>query len=153
MQIEGTFAIKAAREEVFQGLMDPQCLSKAVPGCEKLTPLGNNKYAVTLKIGIAAVKGTYSGRVQVDEIVAPKAYRMTVEGSSALGVVKGTGHIRLADEGMDSKVSYTGDVQVSGKIASVGHRFLGMIARMLIGRFFDEMAKQIEGEQHRRRAP
>jgi hypothetical protein len=153
MQIEGDLAIKAPREEVFRGMLDPECLAKAVPGCEKLTLQGDNEYVMTLKIGVAAIKGTYYGKVQIEDVVPPEAYRMTVEGSSAPGVVKGTGHIRLSEDGNDTRVFYSGDVQVSGKIASVGNRFLGMIAKMLIGKFFDAMAKQIQERQAGRRAP
>lgn len=142
MQIEGTYQFKYARQDIFRVMTDPEHLSKAVPGCEKLTQLGNNEYEMTVKIGVAAVKGTYSGKIQLDEIVAPEAYKMIVEGSASPGIVKGTGFIRLADDGQGTKVSYSGDVQVSGKIAAVGNRFLGMIAKMMIGKFFDEMAKQ-----------
>ena len=41
------------------------------------------------------------------------------------------------------KVFYSSDVQVSGKIAAVGNRFLGMTAKMLIAKFFKEMAKEV----------
>src|SRR3990172_3851195 len=144
MQIEGSFELKAPRDVVFQRMTDPLCLRAAVPGCEKLVSVGDNQYEMTLKIGLAAVKGTYLGKIHLDDIVAPEAYRMVVEGNSAPGVVKGVGKIRMVEEGEKTRVYYSGDVQVSGKIAAVGSRFLGMTAKMLVGKFFSDMAKQIE---------
>src|SRR5450759_4896542 len=135
MQIEGTYIIKAPREAVFRAMTDPEYLSRTVPGCEKLTHLGNNNYDLSIKIGVAAVKGTYAGKIQLDDIVVPEAYKMTVEGSASPGAIKGVGLIRLADDGDNTKVTYNGDVQVSGKIAAVGSRFLGMMAKMLIDKF------------------
>ena len=147
MQVEGSVEVKAPREVVFHSMMDPGCLSQAVPGCEQLTLLGPSEYAMTIKIGIAAVKGTYSGRIRLDEIVTPEGYRMTIEGSSGIGIIKGVGNISLVEGDGNTKVLYNGNIQVSGKIASVGNRFLGTIAKMLIGKFFDGMAKQIHNIQ------
>ncbi len=151
MQIEGSVEVKAPRVEVFRLMVDPGSLSRVVPGCEKLALSGNNEYDVTLKIGVAAIKGVYAGKIRLDEMVAPESYKMMVEGSSAAGIVKGAGHVRLVEDGEKTRVLYNGDVLVSGKIAAVGNRFLGMIAKMLIGKFFDDMAKEIQKEQLRGR--
>lgn len=153
MQIDGSVEVKAPREEVFRLMVDPECLSRVVPGCEKMTLCGSHEYDMTLKIGVAAIKGTYAGKIRLEDIASPESYRMTVEGCSAPGMVKGAGHIRLEEHGEKTKVLYSGDVQVSGKIAAVGNRFLGMIAKMLIGKFFDDMSKEIEEQQLRGRAP
>ncbi len=143
MQIEGTYKMKAPREAVFQAMMNPEVLSKVIPGCEKLVHLGDNKYEMIIKIGVAAVKGTYTGKIQLDDIVVPESYKMALEGSAFPGAVKGHVAIRLTDEGGNTNVSYTSDVQVSGTIAAVGTRFLGMTAKMLAGKFFDGFAKEV----------
>jgi carbon monoxide dehydrogenase subunit G len=124
-------------------MLNPDVLSKAIPGCEKLVHLGDNNYEMIVKIGIAAVKGTYTGKIQLADIVAPESYKMALEGTAFPGAVKGQVVIRLTDEGGTTNVSYTSDVQVSGKIAAVGTRFLGMTAKMLAGKFFDGFAKEI----------
>jgi len=153
MQIDGSVEVKAPRGEVFRLMVDPDCLSRVVPGCEKMALCGSNEYDVTLKIGVAAIKGTYGGKIRLEDIAAPESYRMIVEGCSAPGIVKGAGHIRLLEEGETTRVLYSGDVQVSGKIAAVGNRFLGMIAKMLIGKFFEDMAREVQKEQLQGRAP
>lgn len=153
MQINGSVEVMAPRHEVFHLMLDPVCLSKTVPGCDKLSKVRDNKYDLTIKVGVAAVKGTYTGTIQLGDIIFPESYIMSVEGKSAVGIVKGTGRIQLADEGEKTGVHYRGDLQVSGKIAAVGNRFLGMIAKMLIGKFFDDMAKEIQSQRASRSAP
>ncbi|MDP2645706.1 MAG: carbon monoxide dehydrogenase subunit G [Desulfobacterales bacterium] len=143
MNIEGTYKMEAPREAVFKALLDPAVLSKAIPGCEKLDHLGNNRYEMTITMGIAAVKGTYAGKVELEDIVPPESYKMTVDAAAFPGAVKGIVTIRLVEDGNLTRISYSSDLQVSGKIAAVGTRFLAMTAKMLTGIFFKAMAKEI----------
>ena len=47
-------------------------LQKAIPGCEKLELVGPDEYKATLKIGVAAVKGTFEGKVRLQDKKAPE---------------------------------------------------------------------------------
>jgi len=40
-------------------LLDPKALQAAMPGCERFVEVAPSSYDVTIKIGIAAIKGTY----------------------------------------------------------------------------------------------
>ena len=42
---------------------DPAVLARCLPGCESLTALGPDEYAMTVTAGVAAIKGTYDGQV------------------------------------------------------------------------------------------
>lgn len=147
MRIEGEYTLKAPRARVYERLLSPEAISRAMPGCESLTPVGDNVYEMVLKMGIAAVKGTYTGRIELSGFTPPERYSMRVEGSGTPGVVKGGGELRLEENGSETQVFYSGDVEVSGKIAAVGYRLIGSVAKMVINKYFAEMAKQIEGQQ------
>ena len=58
MKLEGTYEVKAPRDKVWNAFLDPATLQKAIPGCEKLEQIGPDEYKATLKIGVAAVKGS-----------------------------------------------------------------------------------------------
>ena len=45
----------------------PETLAKALPGCEKLEAIGPNEYKATMKVGVAAIKGTFDGKVKLPE--------------------------------------------------------------------------------------
>src|SRR5437667_7632557 len=67
MKLEGSYDVPAPRQKVWDAFLDPKQLRKAIPGCEKLEALGNDEYKATLKIGVAAVKGTFEGKVRLSD--------------------------------------------------------------------------------------
>ena len=71
MRIEGTHELPAPREQVWSMLMDPAVLKRCLPGCESLEPEGDNSYKAQIKIGLAAVKGAYTGSVRITDIDRP----------------------------------------------------------------------------------
>src|SRR2546427_814369 len=75
MKLEGSYDVKAPRQKVWGAFLDPETLRKAIPGCEKLELIGNDEYKATLKIGVAAVKGTFEGKVRLLEKKPPESYR------------------------------------------------------------------------------
>ena len=65
MKLTLSSVIPASRERVFAALTDPEMLRRAIPGCEALTAIGPDEYAATLKVGVAGLKGTYTGKAAV----------------------------------------------------------------------------------------
>src|SRR5260370_18738675 len=82
MKIEGSADIPAARDKVWAAFLDPTILAQALPGCEKLEAIGPNEYKATMKVGVAAIKGTFEGKVKLSDLEPPHRYRMAVEGSA-----------------------------------------------------------------------
>ena len=73
MKLEGSYEIPVPRERVWAGFLDPETLRQAIPGCEKLEAMGNDEYKATLKIGVAAIKGTFEGRVRLFDQHPPES--------------------------------------------------------------------------------
>ncbi len=148
MKVDGSYRFAAPVERVWAQLLDPAALAAAIPGCQKLEPLGNDEYLATLSIGIAAFKGTYAGIVSVTNKQPATAYDLNVEGSGRSGFVKGTGHITLVPDTTTTPtgtlVQVDGDAQVGGPVLTVGSRLVPPTARMLMNQFFENMQKQME---------
>jgi carbon monoxide dehydrogenase subunit G len=143
MKIEGSRTLAAPRDAVYQRLLDPQSLSSALPGCEKLEAQPDGSYHATLKIGIALAKGTYQGRVEILDLLPPESFRMKVEGKGAAGFLKGEGRISLAALNAETLMSYSGEVQVGGMIASVGQRMMQAAAQQIVNQFFEAFSRQL----------
>ena len=141
MKIEGSADIPAPREKVWAAFLDPDVLAQALPGCEKLEAIGPNEYKATMKVGVAAIKGTFEGKVKLSDLEPPNRYRMAVEGSGGPGFVRGDAGMRMSDVDGGTKVSYDADVQVGGLIASVGQRMLGGVTKMMLDQFFTRMTE------------
>jgi carbon monoxide dehydrogenase subunit G len=146
MKIEGKYKFKAPQDKVWEALTGPASLEKAIPGCDKLTEQEPGKYDLVLKIGISAVKGTYSGKAEVADPEPPNRYRLIIEGSGTPGFVKGEANIELSEEGEKTLVTYNGEGQVGGLIAGVGQRLIGGVAKMLLGQFFKNMDKGLKSQ-------
>ena len=141
MKLEGSYEIPAPRDRVWSAFLDPEVLRQAIPGCEKLEAIGNDEYKATLKVGVAAVKGTFEGKVRLTDKKPPDSYKMSVEGSGAPGFIRGETVITLTDMEGGTRVSYTADLQVGGLIAGVGQRMLGGVSKMMADQFFTRMGQ------------
>ena len=103
MRLEGAYKIAAPREKVWERLLDPQALARALPGCEKLEANADGSYATEMRVGIAAVKGTYKGRVEILDAVPPDHFRMKVEAQGTGGFLRGA--ISLAGASREAEES------------------------------------------------
>jgi len=149
VRIAGNYTFQATREEVWSALNDPEVLARTIPGCQRLDQVGENEYESTLKVGLQAVRGVYSGRVKIDNLVAPESYDIHVDGKGNNGFLKGNGSIKLREDGDTTILDYGGAAQIGGTIASVGQRLIDGAAKTLINQSLKALAQQIEG----RRAP
>jgi carbon monoxide dehydrogenase subunit G len=137
MEISGSYVFNAPPDRVWDLLMDPAVLSSCIPGCDRFEPDGEDRYTVTLTVGLAAITGTYSGTVVLVDKIPRISYRLVVEGEGRPGFVKGSSAIALRAEGAASPaVDVTGTVQTGGTIARLGQRLIGGVAKMMLDRFF-----------------
>jgi uncharacterized protein len=143
VKVSGTQLLNAPRDRVWQLLNDPAFLKMCLPGCESMEATGPDQYQATLTLGIAVVKGKYSGSVALSEKDPPQRFKMQVEGKGTGGFMQGTGLLELSDDLQGTKVTYQGDIQVGGPIASVGQRLLDGAAKMMVGQFFSAVNKQL----------
>jgi len=143
VKVSGSYTLNAPRERVWQLLNDPTFLKACLPGCESMEAIGTDQYQATLAIGIAMVKGKYSGSVSLSDKEPPQRFTMRVEGKGTGGFMQGTGHLELAEAPQGTQVTYQGDVQVGGPIASIGQRLLEGAAKMMVGQFFNAVNAQL----------
>jgi uncharacterized protein len=143
MKLEGKYVFEATQKQVWELFTNPKHLEKAIPGCEKLEETEAGKYDALLKVGVAAIKGTYTGKFEIADPEPPRQYRLICEGSGNPGFVNGSIFINLSDENGKTLVGYQGDIQVGGLIAGVGQRMISGVAKMMSQQFFKSMAKQL----------
>jgi uncharacterized protein len=148
MKIDGTHQLRTTRERVYQLLTDPEVLKRCIPGCERLEQTADNTFSATLKAGVGSIKGLFNGTVKLENLQPPEHFRMVVDGKGTPGFLKGTGDLDLSQDGETTVVSYKGDIQLGGTIASVGQRMIQATAKMMASQFFtalDTEASTAEG--------
>src|SRR5437763_926560 len=108
VHVEGKYTFNGPREEVFRLLLDPVALKGCIPGCESMEAIGPDEYEATMKVGVAAVRGTYKGHVKITDRVDPERYRMSVQGRGGPGFVRGEATITLEDQGNSTVITVEG---------------------------------------------
>ncbi|QQK74718.1 carbon monoxide dehydrogenase subunit G [Salicibibacter cibarius] len=147
MNINGKEKFEDPLEKVWDSLHDPEILKNIIPGCEELNYQGDGEYEVIMKLGVAAVKGEYTGKVKLDDIEKPYHYILTAQGSGSPGHVDVEMDCKLnelEDEGCE--LVWDCQADVGGKIAGVGSRVLGGIAKYMAGKFFKDMKSQMKAK-------
>lgn len=145
MNGNGQLQLKEPVSLVWNQLMDPDVLTECIVGCEKMELIDSHKYHAGLAIGIAAVKGKYDATIELADIDEPNGYRLIVHGEGTPGFVDAEGIIKLSsDPDGGTVLSYDYTATAGGKIAAVGQRMLGGVAKLIIGDFFKRLKKQIE---------
>jgi carbon monoxide dehydrogenase subunit G len=144
VQVKGQATLSAPRSRVWATLMTASALQACLPGVQRFEEVGNLEWEATMTVGLAGIKGTYSGRVKITDQQPETSYRIAVEGSGGGNRIKGSGLIELADgpDG-DTIVSYDGDAQLAGMLAMVGQRLFLPAAKMMADQFFKCMGTQI----------
>jgi uncharacterized protein len=137
MKVEGVYSFPGPAEKVWDLLLDPESLRSCIPGVESLTETSTDHWDAVMKVGVAAIKGTYKGKVGIVDKQPPTMYTLQVEGSGGPGFVKGTARVTLEPSGEGTTVKVEGDGQVGGMLAGVGQRMLPGVAKMLMNQFFE----------------
>jgi carbon monoxide dehydrogenase subunit G len=145
MKLSGTYKFEAPQKRVWEFLIDPERLQKCIPGAGKLQAVGENEYTGEINVGIAAVKGLYQGKVKLEDLQPPKHYQIKVDGKGKQGFIKGTGSLDLAETGPnETTLTYAGDAQIGGPLASVGQRMIDGAAKTMLHQFFTAMEAEVK---------
>jgi carbon monoxide dehydrogenase subunit G len=142
VKIEGSYTLPIPPDVAYSRLQDPEVLARSIPGCEGLEKTGEDEYRMTMKMVLAALSGSFEGKVRIADQTPPASFRLLVEGTGKIGFVKGEGLLKFTGKDGGCGVTYAGDVQVGGTMAAVGQRLIDVTAKMMIKRFFEKIAEE-----------
>ena len=146
MRISGSSTLEAPVDKVWEAILDPAVLARCLPGCESLSVIGEDRYAMSVTAGVAAIRGTYAGEVALADKVPAESLTMKASGAGAPGTIDADVTVRLSPSpsgGTD--LSYEADASVGGAIGGVGQRMLAGVTRKMAGQFFTALDQDIAG--------
>jgi hypothetical protein len=140
MKIEGEYTFDGPREDLWELVRDPEVLATCLPGTQSVQKMSDNEYAGEIKVRIGPISGTFSGQLFVTNEVPPVSCTLTVEGKGKVGFLKGIGNIDMIDQGEGKTLmKYTGEVQIGGKVASVGQRLFDTVSKGMTKQGLDKL--------------
>jgi uncharacterized protein len=150
MKVSGQAVLNASPQAAWDALLDPAVLVRTIPGCERLETTGENSYAMTVNAGVAAIRGTYSGTVELRDLDEPRSLIMRAAGAGAPGTIDTSVQVRFTDDGDDgttTRVSYDADAVVGGMLGGVGQRMLTSVSKRMAGEFFGAVDAVLTGNE------
>ena len=147
MKMQGERLIRAAREDVWVALNDPEVLKQCIPGCEEIQKTTDTDFVARVKAKVGPVSLTMSGDVHLSDLEPPARYRISGQGKGgAAGFAKGGADIRLDEQDGGTLIAYDVDAQVGGKLAQIGNRLINSTARKMADDFFTRFVAIVESE-------
>ena len=143
MKLSGSYQIKLEKQKVWEALNDPEILKKSIPGCEEFTKNSDTEFTATATNKIGPFNASFTGDIELKEINAPNSYIIEGSGNSPVGFASGSAKVTLEESDEGTKLSYSVEANVGGKIAQVGSRLIDMTAKKMADIFFGNFSKLI----------
>jgi carbon monoxide dehydrogenase subunit G len=145
VQLQGEYVIHAPRDRVWHLLNDPAVLARITPGVTALIPDGGDRYKTTFVVALGPFKSTFNGQVEIADQQPPEAMTLKVQARGPGGGVAATGRITLREDESQpgaTRVSWTGEPQLSGMLATVGGRLVQGASKSQAEQFFASLERE-----------
>jgi len=140
----GDFVVKKKPEEVYDFLVDPNRFCPLLPDYQSMELLDDKNFLVKLSVGISHIRGTAAVKMSLIEMQRPK--RALYEGNG--DVPGGSTTLRAGFDlesapGGNTKVIWSGQSNVMGRIASLAGGLLQPLAKKNVQKLIDGLQKAL----------
>jgi carbon monoxide dehydrogenase subunit G len=148
MEFENQFDVPAPIDEVYAAMLDVQRVAPCVPGAEVLEQTGDDAYKVAIKVKVGPMSMTYTGDVQIVE-KDEAAHRAVMHAKAREARGQGTvnSNVVMTLTGTDGRTQGTiaTDVQLSGRVASMGRGIIQDVSARIVDQFSENLAAMLSG--------
>lgn len=146
MELTGDILIGAPREKVWAGLNDPEILTRCIPGCEAMEATSPTERTARVAVKIGPVRARFVGHVRMEDIRVNEGCVLRFQGSGgAAGMAKGHSNVELTDEAGGTRLRYTAQAAIGGKLGQVGGRMIDAASKQMADQFFTAFDEQMVG--------
>lgn len=147
MKLDHSVRVPAKIDQVWQFLDDTHAVAACMPGAELTETLDQDNYRGQVRISIGPLAMNYNGDVAVLERDAAE-HRMRVDASGrdrrGSGTARAAIDVKLSPEGEFTNIRMISDVQLTGRIASLG-RGVQDVSNKLFSEFAANLADRLSG--------
>lgn len=148
MELTGEQLIPAPRQTVWDALYDREVLRQCITGCESVTKTSETDFEASVQVKVGPVKARFKGKVSLLDLNPPNSCTISGEaqGGVAAGFGKGSAKVALTDaENGGTRLTYTVNAQVGGKLAQIGARLIDGVAAKMAEEFFTKFNQLVAG--------
>ena len=146
MKFHGNLSIARPVEKVWEFLWDIEKLTSCIPGCEGVKTIKDReKYELTVKDSVGPITVHFELLAEVKKLEPLKRIEIALEGKDfKAGGVRQTMTLVLTAKGSDSEINFETDVNVFGRLGTLGYPFVKKKAETVIHEFSDNVKSAIE---------
>ncbi|MGF6267156.1 carbon monoxide dehydrogenase subunit G [Paraburkholderia youngii] len=145
MKLSGTYTLRSSPEAVWAALNDSAILQAALPGCKSLERIDERHFTSTIQLRVGPVSATFQITVELADVEPPQSYTIIGQGNAgAVGYAKVNARVRLEARNDATLLHYEADVEVGGKLMSVGARLIQSAAAKNLDAFFTAFRTCVE---------
>jgi len=148
MRFENRFDVDAPLEDVWAAVLDVERVAPTVPGAQVLERTGENAYKVAIKVKVGPMSMTYRGDVEIterDDAAHRAVMKARAKESRGQGMADADVTMVLGEEGGRTAATVTTEVELSGKVATMGQGVLQDVSGRLVQTFATNLAAMLEG--------
>ena len=146
MELSGSYQINLEKQKVWKALNDPEMLKICIPGCQKFLKNSDTEFTATATNKIGPFNATFTGEIELKDLNPPDSYKIIGSGNSPVGFASGEAEVKLEEENGVTKLIYTVEANVGGKIAQVGSRLIDITAKKMADIFFKKFSETISNK-------
>ncbi|HET9642461.1 MAG TPA: carbon monoxide dehydrogenase subunit G [Burkholderiaceae bacterium] len=149
MELTNQQLLPVTQLQAWAALNDTDLLRQCIPGCEAITPAGENSYDCAITAAVGPVKARFKGKLRLSDITPPESYTLQFEAQAgAAGFGKGSAKVRLDPVSeQETMLHYNAQASVGGKLAQIGSRLVDMAAQKMAAEFFENFNVKLR-ERH-----
>ena len=148
MKLSGSYQINLEKQKVWEALNDPEILQKTIPGCEEFKKNSDTEFSATATNKIGPFNASFTGDIELKDLDPPNSYKITGSGNSPVGFATGEASVTLEDWEGGTKLTYTVEANVGGKIVQVGSRLIDMTAKKMADIFFGKFSELVSNQSN-----
>jgi carbon monoxide dehydrogenase subunit G len=149
MKFEGSLTITRPVETVWEFLWNVERLSRCIPGCQSVKTIKEReKYELKIKDSVGPITVQFDMFADVKKLDPLKRIEIAMEGKDfKAGGVRQTMALALTPKGNETEVRFETDVNVFGRLGTLGYPFVKKKAESVIREFGDKVKSTIETNQ------
>jgi carbon monoxide dehydrogenase subunit G len=146
MNFSGEIAVKAPRGEVFEALRDARFFASLIDGVGDLQEIDAGRYDAVLETRIAYMRFRFDLSVELTRVEPPDEIEAKVQGVplGVVGRLTATTTTKLEQAGDETRVRYSIDASLTGKLGSLGQPVLRAKAKEMERQFAQRLKAAFE---------
>jgi carbon monoxide dehydrogenase subunit G len=139
----GDFVVKRPQQEVYDFLVDPKRFCPLLPDFQSMERIDDHNFSVKVRVGISHIRGTAAIKITLADAKAPRNALYVGNGDVPGGSTTLRAEFDLESVNGGTRVTWRGQSNVVGRIASLAGGLLEPLAEKNMQRLIDGLKKAL----------